>query len=298
MPSATPITVTLAHSPDPDDAFMWWPLGDDAKGIAPRIDTGAYRFRAVADDIESLNRRAIEVGDLDITAMSFHAYAHCADRYALTRCGSSFGDNYGPKIVARAPIGPERLRDPHLVIAIPGERTTAYLTMRLMLGEFEPRTVAMPFHRIIDAVRSGEVDAGIVIHEAQLTYADVGLHLVLDLGQWWHGETGLPMPLGANAIRRDVESRFGAGTLARIARVLRSSIEFAAAHRSDGLAIAGGFAQPGTTAAQADRFIAMYVNELTLDAGERGSRAVGELMTRGGARGLIPRIGDVRMVGA
>ncbi len=298
MTHDTPITLTLAHSPDPDDAFMWWPLGDIDTGIAPKIDTGGFRFRTVADDIEALNRRAIEVGDLDITAMSFHAFAHCADRYALTRCGSSFGDNYGPKIVARAPIGPERLRDPHLVIAIPGERTTAYLTTRLMLGDFEPRTVAMPFHRIIEAVRTGEVDAGIVIHEAQLTFADVGLHLVVDLGTWWHAETGLPMPLGANAILRDVDTRFGAGTMDRVARVLRASIEFAAAHRSDGLAIAGGFAQPGTTAAQADRFIAMYVNELTLDAGERGERAVAELMARGSARGFIPRIGDVNMVGA
>lgn len=297
-----PITLTLAHSPDPDDAFMWWPLGDVAKGVEPRIDTEGLRFRTVAEDIEALNRRAVEVGDLDITALSFHAYAHCAERYVLTRCGASFGDGYGPKIVARAPIGPERLRDPRVVIAIPGERTTAYLTMRLMLGtNCVPRTIAAPFHRIIDMVKDASgagADAGIVIHEAQLTYADAGVHLVVDLGAWWHEQTGLPLPLGANGIRADLDARFGAGTMDRVARVLKASIVYANAHRADGLAVAGGFAQPGTTAAQADRFVAMYVNDLTIDAGERGHRGVAELMRQGRAAGLLPDLGEVRMVGA
>ena len=295
-----PIILTLAHSPDPDDAFMWWPLGDVDKGIAPKIDTGPYRFRMVADDIQSLNTRAVDVGDLDITALSFHAYAHCGDRYALTRCGASFGDGYGPKIVARQPMTVEQLGAPGVGIAIPGERTTAYLTMRLMMGGADPVTVEMPFHEIIEAVRTGNggaIDAGIVIHEAQLTYADVGLHLVVDLGVWWHGQTGLPLPLGANAVLRDLDARFGAGTIHRVADVLRDSIAYANAHRADGLAIAEGFAQPGTTADQADRFVAMYVNDLTMDAGERGERAVAELMKRGAARGFIPRVGDVRMVG-
>ena len=318
--TAPPITLTLGHSPDPDDAFMWWPLGDVATGAEPRIDTRGFRFRTVADDIEALNRRAIAVGDLDITALSFHAFAHAHERYALTRCGASFGDGYGPKIVSRVPMTVEDLctgnRNPSPVgedadilspkgrgsrrdisIAIPGERTTAYLTMRLMLGDVVPKTVAMPFHRIVEAVKSGEVDAGIVIHEAQLTYAEAGLHLVVDLGAWWHGETGLPLPLGANAIRRDLDARFGAGTMLKLSGVLRDSIAYAKAHRGDGLAIAGGFAQPGTTAEQADRFVAMYVNDLTLDAGERGERAVAELMRRGEARGLVPVVGDVRMVG-
>lgn len=293
-------TLTLGHSPDPDDAFMWWPLGDVATGAEPRIDTRGFRFRTVADDIEALNRRAIEAGDLDITALSFHAFAHAHERYALTRCGASFGDGYGPKIVSRAPMSVQGLRDRSVSIAIPGERTTAYLTMRLMLGDVVPKTIAMPFHRIVEAVKLGEVDAGIVIHEAQLTFADAGLHLVVDLGAWWHSETGLPLPLGANAIRRDLDARHGgggAGTMVRLAAVLRDSIAYAKAHRGAGLAIAGGFAQPGTTAEQADRFVAMYVNDLTLDAGERGERAVAELMRRGQARGLVPLVGDVRMVG-
>jgi 1,4-dihydroxy-6-naphthoate synthase len=299
--TAPPLTLTLAHSPDPDDAFMWWPLGDIATGAEPRIDTKGFWFRTVAEDIETLNRRAVEGlgggGDLDITAMSFHAWAHCADRYAVTRCGASFGDGYGPKIVARAPIGPARLRDPALVIATPGDRTTASLVMRLMLSDAAPRTIAMPFHRIVEAVRAGEVDAGIVIHEAQLTFADAGLHLVVDLGAWWHSETGLPLPLGANAIRRDIDARFGPGTMVRVAGVLRDSIAYARAHRADGLAIAGGFAQPGTTADQADRFVAMYVNDLTLDAGQRGERAVAELMRRAADAGLVPRGVDAAMVG-
>jgi 1,4-dihydroxy-6-naphthoate synthase len=150
---------------------------------------------------------------------------------------------------------------------------------------------------IVEAVRAGEVDAGIVIHEAQLTFADAGLHLVVDLGAWWHAETGLPLPLGANAIRRDLDARFGPGTMVRVAGVLRDSIAYAKAHRADGLAIAGGFAQPGTTADQADRFVAMYVNDLTLDAGDRGERAVAELMRRAADAGLVPRGVDAAMVG-
>ena len=323
MSASSEFNLTLGHSPDPDDAFMWWPLGDVATGAEPRIDTRGFRFRTVADDIEALNRRAIEVGDLDITALSFHAFAHAHERYALTRCGASFGDGYGPKIVSREKMTVEELRNRNpspvtadgdilspkgrggrtsgtkspITIAIPGERTTAYLTMRLMLGDVVPKTVAMPFHRIVEAVKAGEVDAGIVIHEAQLTFADAGLHLVVDLGAWWHGETGLPLPLGANAIRRDLDHRFGPSTMVRLAAVLRDAIAYAKAHRGDGLAIAGGFAQPGTTAEQADRFVAMYVNDLTLDAGERGERAVAELMRRGQAGGLVPVVGDVRMVG-
>jgi len=333
--SQNPITLTLAHSPDPDDAFMWWPLGDASKGIEPRIDTRGFRFAPVAADIEALNRRAIEVGDLDITALSFHAFTHCAERYALTRCGASFGDGYGPKIVSRERMTFEDLRTgnrnpspvgedaetgpPHLprglgilslggerggrggreriTIAIPGERTTAYLTMRLMLGDVVPKTIAMPFHRIVEAVKSGEVDAGIVIHEAQLTYADAGLHLVVDLGEWWKEQTGLPIPLGANAIRRDLDARYGAGTSLRVATVLRDSIVFAREHRREGLAVAEGFAQPGTTGAQADTFVAMYVNDLTIDAGPRGQRAVAELVRRGAARGLVPEVADLRMIG-
>jgi len=190
-----PIDLTIGHSPDPDDAFMWWPLGDAGKDIHPAIDTGRFRFHPVAEDIEKLNRRAIDTGDLDITACSMHAYAHIAGRYALTACGASMGDGYGPKVVAKDPHPIAWLGEPGVRIAIPGRRTTAFLTLRLMVGR-DVETVEAPFERIIELVASGEVDAGVVIHEAQLTYADQGLSLIADLGSWWTGEPGLPSPEG------------------------------------------------------------------------------------------------------
>lgn len=317
-----PITLTIGHSPDPDDAFMWWPLGDVATGAPPTIDTGPFRFRAEADDIERLNRRAIDRGDLDITACSMHAYPYVRERYALTTCGASMGIGYGPRVVAlpgtvelrsgMAPIDARELppdslarsiarscawlADPETVVAVPGERTTAFLVLRLMLGR-PFRFVAMPFETIVGAVQRGEVNAGLVIHEAQITFDEAGLASVVDLGAWWRAATSLPLPLGANAIRRDLDTRFGPGTGARVTGVLRRSIEHAMAAGDRGLDHALAFAQPGTSRAKAERFIGMYVNELTIDAGARGEVAIRELLTRAFEAGLAPDPGEVALVG-
>lgn len=287
-----PIRLSIGHSPDPDDAFMWWPLGGD--GMTPEIDTGRFSFTPVPADIEALNRRAVEEGDLDVTALSFHAFASAADRYALTACGASMGDGYGPKVVTRAEgaVGMEELVRPGMRIAVPGTRTTAFLALQMLMLErcgsaerFDP--VAMPFHEIVGAVAGGRVDAGVVIHEAQLTYADAGLALAVDLGAWWTTRTGLPLPLGANAVRRDLDARFGAGTCVELAGVLRRSIEHAMGQRERGLAHAQGFAQAGTTGAHVDAFVSMYVNGMTIDAGPRGEAAVCRFFEEAGAAGLI-----------
>ena len=319
--ASNPVTLTIGHSPDPDDAFMWWPLGDADKGVPPTIDTGPFRFRPVADDIERLNRRAIEHADLDITACSMHTYPYVRKAYALTTCGASMGIGYGPRIVAlphtleraaatTAP-GPEDippdtlarsiaqscawLAGPDVTIAVPGERTTAFLVLRLMLGA-PFRFVAMPFEQIVGAVQRAEVDAGLVIHEAQITFDDAGLASVVDLGAWWQAATSLPLPLGANAIRRDLDQRHGPGTCARATAILRNSIEHAMAAAERGLDHALSFAQPGTSRAKAERFIGMYVNDLTIDAGPRGEVAIRELLTRAFAAGLAPDPGDVALV--
>ncbi len=289
--------LTIGHSPDPDDAFMWWPLGDVETGMAPAVDIAPFQFRAVPEDIEKLNTRAVETGDLDITAISIHTYPHVKDRYALTSCGASMGDGYGPKLVVpedSAIISLDDLRDADAVIAIPGLRTSAYLALRLVL-EADPAVRAIPFDRIIDAVVQHEVAAGVVIHEGQLTYADAGLRLIADLGEAWGKKTGLPLPLGGNAVRRDIESRFGAGSLQRLAAILSASLEHALDQREQGLDYALGFAR-GLPQATADQFIAMYVNDLTRDAGPRGARAINEFLSRGAAAGLCPDPGEVDLV--
>lgn len=279
--------LTIGHSPDPDDAFMWWPL----EGA---IDTGRFRYQAVPEDIETLNRRAVEQGDLDITAISMHTYAAVSDRYALTSSGASVGDGFGPKIVARESHDREWLRTPGLTIAIPGERTTAYLATRLCVGQpFE--FVAMPFETIMDAVQDGAVDAGVIIHEGQLTYSDAGLTLIADLGAWWKERTGMPLPLGANSIRRDLDDRFGEGTLREVAGTLSRSIAYALEHRDEGVAYAGQFAR-GLPEATTDEFISMYVNELTIDLGEIGANAVERLLRDGAAAGLCPDPGPIDLV--
>lgn len=280
------IELTLGHSPDPDDAFMWWPLGVPALGMAPAIDTGRFRFTPVAADIHELNLRAAERGDLDVTALSVYALAHVSDCYAMTRFGSSMGDGYGPKVLSVSPRDASWLGGAGVRIGVPGEKTSAFLALRLMLGrDFEYRV--MGFREIIPALLRGEVDAGLVIHEAQVTYQNEGLHLVADLGAWWKGETGLPLPLGANAVRRDLDARFGVGTTAGVSGVLRASIEYALAHRERGLDYAMRFA--GDTPRElADRFIGLYVNELTRDMGERGEGGVRRLMEMASAAGLIP----------
>lgn len=309
------ITLTLAHSPDADDAFMWWPLTGkisprdrDKRGVAqavtpPSLDTGRFRFQAAPADIEALNRRAVERADLDITALSMNAYPHVKEAYALTACGASMGEGYGPKVVCRAetlrPLGTdaalEKLRRGEWKLAIPGRRTTAYLTLRLLLGVSEARVVEMPFDRVIIAVARGEAEAGLVIHDAQLTFESAGLTQLVDLGAWWQGVTELPLPLGANAVRRDLDGRYGAGTLVEVASLLERSVRYALEHRTESLEYVADFA-PGTTPRQVDRYIDMYVTDLTVDAGDRGERAIRRLLGDGAKMGLCPDPGEVELV--
>jgi 1,4-dihydroxy-6-naphthoate synthase len=262
----------LGHSPDPDDAFMHYALA------AGKIDTGEFRFRHVLEDIDTLNKRALRA-EYDITAVSIHSYAYCLESYALLPHGASMGDRYGPKIVAR---GDFKIRDlKKSKLAIPGTTTTAYLVARLALGDFEFEIV--PFDKIPELVSKGEFDAGVLIHEGQLTFQQLGLQQVLDLGEWFAGVTGgLPLPLGGNAIKKSLGNDIG-----RISGYLKKSIEFALANREEALAHAMKFGR-GLDAGLADRFIGMYVNDFTLDYGDRGRAGVKELLSRAHAAGLIP----------
>jgi 1,4-dihydroxy-6-naphthoate synthase len=267
--------IRVAHSPDSDDAFMFWALA------AGRIDTDGRRYVHELADIETLNRRAL-AGELEVTAVSIHAYAYLADRYALLAHGASIGDRYGPRIVARerAPADP-RAALAGRTVAVPGELTTAFLALRL----FQPaaQTVVVPFDQIEEYVAAGRADAGLLIHEGQLTFADRGLHLWVDLGEWWDDETGLPLPLGGNVARRDL----GEALLGAVAADLKASIEYALAHRTEALAHAQSFSR-GLDPAKTDRFVGMYVNDYTVDYGERGRRAVHELLARGHRAGIVP----------
>lgn len=263
----------LGHSPDPDDAFMFYALA------AGKIDAEGLEFEHVLQDIETLNQRA-ERGELEITALSVHAYAYLHDRYLLLPHGASMGDGYGPLFVARRPMTVEALRRTR--IAVPGLRTSAYLAARLALGEFAHEVVA--FDRIMDVVRAGEFDAGLLIHEGQLTYAGAALHKVLDLGEWWRDETGgLPLPLGVNAVRRDLPAE----VVRRITRVLGKSIRYALEHRAPAVQHAMRYGR-GLDTPLADRFIGMYVNALTEDLGERGRAGIRAFLERGHAAGILP----------
>ncbi|HVQ35594.1 MAG TPA: MqnA/MqnD/SBP family protein, partial [Candidatus Bathyarchaeia archaeon] len=255
-----------------------------AKGL---VDTGPRPVEQVLEDIESLNRRAL-AGELEVTAVSIHAYAHLADRYALMPCGASMGDGYGPIVVARTSFPCERLRS--RTIAIPGTLTSAYLALRLFLqSEVDFRIV--PFDRILDEVAEGRVDAGLVIHEGQLTFGRMGLHKIADLGLWWREHTGgLPLPLGGNAVRKDL----GADTMRGLTRMYRDSIAYALSHRAEALAYAKGFGR-GLDDPTNDRFVGMYVNEMTLDYGDRGRRAIARFLQEGAAAGIVPRV-DVSWV--
>jgi 1,4-dihydroxy-6-naphthoate synthase len=285
-------TLRLAHSPDPDDAFMWWPLA--RSGGSAAIDTGPFEFELVQDDIESLNQRAM-AGELEITAMSCANYPRVRHLYALTSCGCSMGEGYGPKLVSRRPLKVEDLRRRDLALAIPGLSTTAWTAAQLMLEGSTPRAAVVPFDQIIDRVASGEFDAGLVIHEGQLTFAASGLHLVADLGQWWSGQTGLPLPLGVNAVRRDLENAGGDGTLAAISGVLQRSVRHALDCRKQSLDHARRFGR-GIAMAQADEFVSMYVNHWTLDFGVRGRAAVARLLGEAHRAGLVPDPGEVDFV--
>ncbi|MBW3598352.1 MAG: ABC transporter substrate-binding protein [Planctomycetes bacterium] len=257
-----------------------------------KIDTGSYCFEHELVDIETLNRRAFQ-GELELTAVSLHAYAHLADKYVLCSCGASMGDDYGPMVVAREARPLEELRS--LVIAVPGTLTTAYLTLRLCLGaDFEH--VVVPFDEILDVVAAGEhegraIDAGLIIHEGQLTYADQGLKLIVDLGRWWREQTGLPLPLGANALRKDL----GVPVMRDVHRLLKESIRYGLEHRREALDYALGFGR-GLDRSKADRFVGMYVNDWTLDFGPTGREAVRRLLAEGHASGVIPTLVEPEFV--
>ncbi len=270
--------VRIGHSPDSDDAFMFYAL---AKQLIP---TDPFEIVHVIEDIETLNRRAL-AAELEVTAISVHAYAYVAKDYALMPCGASIGDRYGPLVVSKAPM--DTLEGKR--IAIPGEMTTAYLTLSLFQPNFEAEI--RPFDKILDAVQKDEVDAGLIIHEGQLTYAREGLHKILDLGEWWYEETGLPLPLGANVIRRNL----GTEKIHKITALLKQSIQYSLDHRAGGLEYAMTYARDMETAL-ADEFVGMYVNDYTLDYGDKGRAGVRELLHRGNAAGIIPHRVDTDFV--
>ena len=269
-------TITVAHSPDSDDAFMFYALAEG------RVDTEGLSFVHELSDIESLNRRAM-AGELAVTAVSFHAYTRLAERYLLLPHGASFGDGYGPVVVARAPVARERIASGQIAVASPGEWTTAALALRLWAPGVVTRS--MPFDRIQEAVRAGEYEAGLLIHEGQLTFAEEGFTEVVDLGRWWKEETGLPLPLGGNVVRRDL----GPERIGRISRALSRSIEYGLAHRGAALDHAMRYAR-GLPREKADQFVGMYVNAWTQGYGEAGRRAVQLLLDRAHAAGLTPAV--------
>jgi 1,4-dihydroxy-6-naphthoate synthase len=274
--------ISLAHSPDSDDAFMFYGL---AKG---KVASGDLDVQHVLQDIESLNRAA-EQGRYEVTAISFHAYPYVSDRYALMPCGGSIGDGYGPLLVAREALDPQETRKRR--IAVPGERTTAFLVLKLFAPEAE--TYVVPFDTILDEVEQGRADLGLVIHEGQLTFRGQGLHKVVDLGAWWKDETGLPLPLGGNAVRRDL----GTELMQRLTRLVRETVSYSLAHRAEALEYALTFAR-GMNPNVADRFVGMWVNDMTVDCGPRGREAVQTLLDRGHAAGIIPRAVRVDFVDA
>ena len=273
--------ISIAHSPDSDDAFMFYGLATN------KVRVPGFRFTHELTDIETLNHKAIDEVFYDVTAISFHAYPYLQENYVLMPCGGSVGEGYGPMIVATRKLAMAELRKTR--IAVPGTLTTAYLTLKLFEPEIE--TAVVPFDKIIPAVLSGEFDAGLIIHEGQLTYAKEGLLKLLDLGQWWREQTSLPLPLGGNAIRRSLGSR-----VQRIAtEALRDSIQHALDHREEALLYAMQFARDLDTPT-AHRFVGMYVNERTLDYGEDGRHAIAELLRMGHERGIIPIKAEVEFV--
>ncbi len=279
--------IRIAHSPDPDDAFMFYGLSIGA------VDARGHTFEHILEDIQTLNDRAMR-GEYEMTAISLHAYPYVADKYQLTACGCSMGDNYGPMIVTRTPMKVADLRG--RTIAVPGLMTTAYLAMQLLLGKgkngttregaFIPKITM--FDRIPADVKHGRVDAGLIIHEGQLTYEKDGLHLVVDLGRWWMERTGLPLPLGGNVVRRDL----GEQVCREITAVMKDSIEYSLAHREEAVRYALRFGR-GLDEQLADKFVGMYVNNWTLDYGPRGREAVQRLLAEGAAAGLVPDPGPI-----
>lgn len=272
--------ISVAHSPDSDDAFMFYGLATN------KLDTGDLKFTHVLKDIQTLNEDAMN-GVYDVTAVSFHAYAYISDKYALLPHGASIGDNYGPIVVSKEPHSEDEISK--MKIGVPGELTSAFLALRIYNPDFEYEVI--PFDKIIDAVLSERVDAGLLIHEGQLFYHELGLSKILDLGEWWHEETGLPLPMGGNAIRRDL----GKDLMKRVSHYLRESIRYSLDNREHALDYAMQFARDMDTDT-ADRFVAMWVNDLTLDYGERGKEGVRRLLAEGYERGIIPNKVEVEFV--
>ena len=275
-----PQTITVAHSPDSDDAFMFYGLATH------KLETDGLRFEHTLKDIQSLNEDA-KSGVYDVTAISFHAYAYVADKYALLPHGASIGDKYGPIVVSKEPRKPEEIGE--MTIAVPGELTSAYLALRIFNRDF--KHVVVPFDEIIEAVQRGDADAGLLIHEGQLFYMQQGLDKVLDLGEWWHQKTGLPLPMGGNAIKREL----GPDLMRQVSKHLHQSIVYSMENREDALAYAMQFARD-MAPELADRFVAMWVNDLTLDYGERGKEAVRRLLEEGYDAGIIPNKVEVDFV--
>ncbi len=280
MPTQFPIH--LGHSPDPDDAFMFYGL---ATG---QLDSGPYEFTHILQDIQTLNQRAMK-GELEVSAISLHAYPYVSDKYALMSCGCSMGENYGPMIVARQPFSVDELKTKR--IAVPGTMTTAFLAASMLLGKGF-RNVVKPFDEILQYVQDGHADAGLIIHEGQLTYQNQGLVCCIDLGKWWMGKTGLPLPLGGNVIRRDL----GGEHMLAIAHLLKRSIQFSLDHRAAAVQHALQYARD-MNAPLADEFVGMYVNHWTLDYGDVGRAAVNRLLDEGAAVGLVPRCTPVEFIG-
>ncbi len=278
-------TITLAHSPDPDDAFMWWPLAD-IDGSGPSIDVGEFEFELVMKDIETLNAEA-ELGLYDVTAISIAHYPTVASIYDLTACGASLGDGYGPKVVATKEITMDDLIRTNPVFAVPGLRTSALASLRILAGDRKVQWEPVEFTEIMDAVSAGKYDAGIVIHEGQLTFEASGLYEVCDLGAWWNEKTGLPLPLGGNTIKRDIDQRFGDGATNKISQLLLQSIEFAMSNRKKSLAWATKWGR-GIDMVDTDQFVEMYVNRWTLDFGENGRIAVQQFLREAAKVGAVP----------
>jgi 1,4-dihydroxy-6-naphthoate synthase len=274
-------TISVAHSPDSDDAFMFYGLATN------KLDTGNLSFTHVLKDIQTLNEEASR-GTYDVTAISFHAYAYVSDKYVLLPHGASIGDNYGPILVSRKPFATTDIAK--LKIAVPGTLTSAFLALRLFNADFEYEVV--PFDKIIEAVQSGRCDAGLLIHEGQLFYKTLGLTKVLDLGEWWHERTGLPLPMGGNVIKRDL----GPEIIQQVSDCLRESIAYSLSHRESALEYAMQFARE-MDPTLADRFVAMWVNDLTLDYSERGREAVRLMLSEGFEKGIIPRQVNVEFAG-
>jgi 1,4-dihydroxy-6-naphthoate synthase len=265
-------TITVAHSPDSDDAFMFYGLATN------KLETDGLKFEHTLKDIQTLNEDA-KNGVFDVTAISFHAYAYVADKYALLPHGASIGDKYGPILVSKEPRKPEEISK--MKIAVPGEMTSAFLALRIYNQDFEYTVV--PFDKIIETVQQGKADAGLLIHEGQLFYKQIGLAKVLDLGEWWFEKTGLPLPMGGNVIKRDL----GEDLMRKVSKCLHQSIKYSLDNREDALAYAMQFARD-MPPELADRFVAMWVNDLTLDYGERGREAVKLLLKEGFEKGIIP----------